>query len=131
MQLQRQHEHSVQTNQSSMEMKSSCVTRHVQNMSKMGQTKYRLGGRATEPSTTDLTINNSEQLGARKKLSLLFIYIYIQKQHPRKMVATLLPLIAQRIDAAKKPAYTPQSTKHEDRGHMGHHETKQKNEIDQ
>ena len=112
-------------------MNSSCVTTHVQDMSKMGQTKDRQEGKATEPYTTDLTINNTEQLGARKKLSPLFIYIYIQKQRPHKMVATLLPSIAQRIEAATNPTYTPQSAKHEDRGHMGHRETKQKTEIDQ
>ena len=74
------------------------------------------------------TLNNLVQ---EKNLPLLFIYIYIQKQCPHKMVTALLPLIAQRIDAAKSPAYTPQSAKHEDRGHMGHRETKQNNEIDQ
>ena len=131
LKLQRQHKHSVQTNQPSTEMKYSCVATHVQNMSKMGQTKIRLGGKATEPSTTDLTNNNSEQFGTRKKLPLLVIYIYIQKQRPHKMVAGLLPSIVQRIDAAKSPAYTPQSAKHEDRGHMGHREIKQNNEINE
>ena len=131
MKLQRQHEHSVRTNQPSTEMKYSCVTTHVQDMSKMGQTKIWLGGKATEPSTTDLTNNNSEQFGTRKKLPRLVIYVYIRQQRPHKKVAVLLPLIARRVDAAKRPAYTPQSAKHEDRGHMGHRETKKNNKINQ
>ena len=131
MQLQRQHEHSVQTNQSSMEINSSCVTTHVQEMSKMGQTKDRREGKATEPYTTDLTSNNSEQLGARKKLSPLFIYIYIQKQRPHKMIATLSPSNVSITGMVKILAYMPQSAKHEDRGHIGHRDKRQKNEIDQ
>ena len=132
MNLQRHHEDSVQTNQPSTEMKYSCVVTHVQNMNNMGQTTLHQGIKATEPSTVYLKKQKLKTFGRRRKLPLLVIYVYIRKQRPHKIVAGLLPSIARRIDAAKSPAYTPQSAKQEDRGHVGHGDKRQtKNEIDQ